>query len=84
MKSVNNLPSVKKHVIYLLLYIHFIFICFPEVLQLCKTCPNLEELDLSDSTSLTCSSVSHVVLHLNYLKHLAISRCYHIPPGCIT
>ncbi|XP_045158401.2 S-phase kinase-associated protein 2-like isoform X2 [Mercenaria mercenaria] len=55
-----------------------------EVLQLCKTCPNLRELDLSDSTSLTNDSVTHIILNLRYLEHIALSRCYHIVPGSIT
>ncbi|KAH3721142.1 hypothetical protein DPMN_064058 [Dreissena polymorpha] len=56
---------------------------FPEVQQLCKTCPNLRELDLSDSTALTNESVICIMTHLDCLEHLSLSRCYHISPGVI-
>ncbi|XP_067677623.1 S-phase kinase-associated protein 2-like [Haliotis asinina] len=49
-----------------------------DVLQLCRACPYLNELDLSDSTSITCASVHHIADHLTELEHLALSRCYHI------
>ncbi|XP_041357689.1 S-phase kinase-associated protein 2-like [Gigantopelta aegis] len=51
-----------------------------DVFQLCKACPKLKELDVSDSTALTCTTVHHVADNLSQLEHLAISRCYHIMP----
>ncbi|KAK3577927.1 hypothetical protein CHS0354_034565 [Potamilus streckersoni] len=51
-----------------------------EVKQLVKTCPNLRELDLSDSTAITCESIHLIASHLNHLEHLAVSRCYYIMP----
>ncbi|XP_052774430.1 S-phase kinase-associated protein 2-like [Mya arenaria] len=54
-----------------------------EVLQLCKTCPYLRELDLSDSTALTNTSVTSIIENLPCLEHISLSRCYHISPGVI-
>ncbi|XP_069128051.1 S-phase kinase-associated protein 2-like [Argopecten irradians] len=54
-----------------------------EVLQLVKTCSGLRELDLSDCTILTCTSIDHVANHLNRLEYLALSRCYRILPSSI-
>ncbi|OWF38166.1 S-phase kinase-associated protein 2-like [Mizuhopecten yessoensis] len=54
-----------------------------EVLQLVKTCPGLRELDLSDCTILTCSSIDHIANHLNRLEYLALSRCYRVLPSTI-
>ena len=52
--------------------------CLPDVSHLCEACPNLRELDLSDSTALTCQAVTVIANRLKQLEYLAISRCYHI------
>jgi F-box and leucine-rich repeat protein 1 (S-phase kinase-associated protein 2) len=49
-----------------------------DVLQLCTSCPRLSELDLSDSSLVTSSSVEHIVRCLPSLRYLALSRCYMI------
>ncbi|KAL3868250.1 hypothetical protein ACJMK2_041081 [Sinanodonta woodiana] len=51
-----------------------------EVKQLVKTCPNLRELDLSDSTAITSETIYLIASHLHHLEHLAVSRCYYIVP----
>ena len=48
-----------------------------DVQQLCGSCPRLSELDLSDS-QITSKSIDHIVLHLPWLRYLALSRCYNI------
>ncbi|XP_071952825.1 S-phase kinase-associated protein 2-like [Antedon mediterranea] len=48
-----------------------------KVAKLVENCPNLLDLDLSDS-SLTTESVSVIVQGLKDLKHISLSRCYDI------
>ncbi|KAK3091081.1 hypothetical protein FSP39_016993 [Pinctada imbricata] len=54
-----------------------------EVLQLCRSCSNLRELDLSDSTVLTHAALTHIEENLFDLEYLALSRCYRIPPRAL-
>ncbi|KAJ8306639.1 hypothetical protein KUTeg_017184 [Tegillarca granosa] len=54
-----------------------------EILQLCRTCPYLRELDLSDSTVITCTSLNYIMDNLNHLEYLALSRNYRIMPQTI-
>ncbi|XP_062617996.1 S-phase kinase-associated protein 2-like [Saccostrea cucullata] len=54
-----------------------------EVLQLVRTCPDLTELDLSDSTVITGLSISYIMSHLTNLQYLALSRCYRLPCNSI-
>ena len=49
-----------------------------DIQQLCGSCPHLKELDLSDATLLTASSVEHVVRGLPGLEYIALNRCYHV------
>eukprot|EP00092_Neocalanus_flemingeri_P025066 GFUD01027182.1.p1 GENE.GFUD01027182.1~~GFUD01027182.1.p1 ORF type:complete len:514 (+),score=163.99 GFUD01027182.1:108-1649(+) len=44
-------------------------------------CPNLRELDVSDSTKLTAVSLNMMVDKLRYLESLSTSRCYGISPS---
>ncbi|XP_025111094.1 S-phase kinase-associated protein 2-like isoform X2 [Pomacea canaliculata] len=55
-----------------------------DVVELCRACPDLMELDLSDATLLTCHAVLHISKHLQQLEHLALSRCYHISPRTLS
>ncbi|XP_076387670.1 S-phase kinase-associated protein 2 isoform X3 [Megachile rotundata] len=50
------------------------------VKDLVKSCPDMVELDLSDCTMLTMSTV-RCILDLSKLEHLSLSRCYGIPPS---
>ncbi|KAJ1522141.1 hypothetical protein ONE63_002452 [Megalurothrips usitatus] len=47
------------------------------IVQLVRGCPKLTELDISDATLLSTTSID-AVSRLENLEHLAISRCYHI------
>ncbi|GBP84908.1 hypothetical protein EVAR_60709_1 [Eumeta japonica] len=47
------------------------------VMSLVKSCPRLQELDLSDCPQLTEVSVK-ALSRLNSLEHLALSRCYQL------
>lgn len=55
-----------------------------DVVELCRACPDLMELDLNDATLLTCHAVLHISKHLQQLEHLALSRCYHISPRTLS
>lgn len=48
---------------------------------LLDSCPNLRELDVSDSTKLTAVSLNLMVDKLGYLESLSTSRCYGISPS---
>lgn len=48
---------------------------------LLTSCPNLRELDVSDSTKLTAVSLNMMVEKLAYLESLSTSRCYGISPS---
>jgi len=48
---------------------------------LLEKCPNLRELDVSDSTKLTAVSLNLIVEKLGYLESLSTSRCYGISPS---
>ncbi|XP_029050962.1 S-phase kinase-associated protein 2 isoform X2 [Osmia bicornis bicornis] len=50
------------------------------ITDLVKSCPDMVELDLSDCTMLTMSTV-RCILDLSKLEHLSLSRCYGIPPS---
>ena len=65
---------------YIFLYVLFII---SEILQLVKRCNNLRELDLSDSTVLTCNSIHHISHYLKRLEYIALSRCYRISPTSV-
>ncbi|XP_052102634.1 S-phase kinase-associated protein 2-like [Mytilus californianus] len=54
-----------------------------EILQLVKRCYRLRELDLSDSTVITCNSIRYLTQHLKRLEYIALSRCYRISPTTI-
>ncbi|XP_015521230.2 S-phase kinase-associated protein 2 isoform X1 [Neodiprion pinetum] len=49
------------------------------VKELVKCCPRIIELDMSDCTMLTINATQSL-LSLTKLEHLALSRCYSIPP----
>jgi len=48
---------------------------------LLNNCPNLRELDISDSTKLTSISLNMIVEKLDFLESLSTSRCYAITPS---
>ena len=49
-------------------------------MQLVKTCPDLVELDLSDSTILSAETLEHLS-KLSKIEYFSLSRCYNIPPN---
>ncbi|XP_045783188.1 S-phase kinase-associated protein 2-like [Maniola jurtina] len=53
------------------------------VTALVARCPLLIELDLSDCSRLAVASLS-ALLSLSRLEHLALSRCYLLPPHALT
>ncbi|KAI2651378.1 S-phase kinase-associated protein 2 [Labeo rohita] len=53
-----------------------------DVKAIVKTCPNLSNLDLSDSVLVTTDSFP-VLEQLSSLKHLGLSRCYQIHPASL-
>ncbi|XP_013138083.1 PREDICTED: S-phase kinase-associated protein 2-like [Papilio polytes] len=53
------------------------------VQQLVERCPRLLELDLSDCSVLSAIAVKSV-LNLSCLEHVALSRCYLLPPHVLT
>ena len=53
-----------------------------DVKQLCQSCPNLKELDLSDATMLT-HSIECISTLLKGLEYIALSRCYNIAPASL-
>ena len=63
--------------------ISYVVIFVVDVQQLCGSCPHLKELDLSDSTLLTCASVEYIAGMLRGLEYIALSRCYHIAPAAL-
>ncbi|XP_050402090.2 S-phase kinase-associated protein 2 [Patella vulgata] len=54
-----------------------------EVVALTRNCSKLKELDLSDSTVLSCQSIHIIAENMKELEHLALSRCYQIIPTTI-
>jgi F-box and leucine-rich repeat protein 1 (S-phase kinase-associated protein 2) len=50
------------------------------VRQLVTACPELVELDLSDCTTLTSETIS-IVMQLDKIEYLALSRCYGVAPS---
>ncbi|ESO92396.1 hypothetical protein LOTGIDRAFT_162707 [Lottia gigantea] len=54
-----------------------------EIMKITDRCKRLKELDLSDSTVITCLSVHLIASNLHQLEHLALSRCYSIIPTTI-
>ncbi|XP_030290557.1 S-phase kinase-associated protein 2 isoform X1 [Sparus aurata] len=54
-----------------------------DVKVLVTRCPNIHTLDLSDSTLLMADSFP-VLKQLKYLRHLSLSRCYHIHLAALT
>ena len=53
------------------------------VMQVCKTCSKLEELDVSDCRILSQTSMYAFVHYAANLKVLGISRCYSIQPTSV-
>ena len=53
---------------------------FADVRQLVAACPELVELDLSDCTTLTSETIS-IVMQLDKIEYLALSRCYGVAPS---
>lgn len=52
---------------------------FPtDVLSLCKRCPNLVELDISDAGIISSETVTYIHEYLTKLEYLAMARCYHV------
>jgi len=49
--------------------------------DLVKSCPNLRDLDVSDSSLLTPASLNTMVESLTYLESVSTSRCYNITPS---
>ncbi|XP_029371219.1 S-phase kinase-associated protein 2 isoform X2 [Echeneis naucrates] len=54
-----------------------------DVKVLVERCPDIQTLDLSDSTLLMADSFP-VLAQLKYLLHLSLSRCYHIHLAALT
>ncbi|XP_038589623.1 S-phase kinase-associated protein 2 [Micropterus salmoides] len=54
-----------------------------DVKVLVTRCPHIETLDLSDSTLLMADSFP-VLKQLKHLRHLSLSRCYHIHLAALT
>ncbi|KAM6975513.1 S-phase kinase-associated protein 2 [Tautogolabrus adspersus] len=54
-----------------------------DVTMLVTRCPQIQTLDLSDSTLLMADSF-HVLKQLKNLLHLSLSRCYHIHLAALT
>ncbi|XP_041042354.1 S-phase kinase-associated protein 2 isoform X1 [Carcharodon carcharias] len=50
-----------------------------DVETLCRRCPRITNLDMSDNTMLTPSCFS-ALQTLSHLQHLGLSRCHEIPP----
>ncbi|CAG5867164.1 unnamed protein product [Menidia menidia] len=50
---------------------------------LVERCPQIQTLDISDSTLLTTDSFC-VLKQLQHLQHLSLSRCYRIPLAAVT
>lgn len=48
---------------------------------LVESCPNLRDLDVSDSSLLTPASLNSMVEGLTYLESVSTSRCYNITPS---
>ncbi|XP_067885177.1 S-phase kinase-associated protein 2 isoform X2 [Heterodontus francisci] len=53
-----------------------------DVEALCRRCPQITNLDMSDSTMLTPSCFSSLQI-LSHLQHLSLSRCHEIPPASL-
>lgn len=49
--------------------------------DLVESCPNLRDLDVSDSSLLTPASLNTMVEGLTYLESVSTSRCYNITPS---
>ena len=49
--------------------------------DLVDSCPNLRDLDVSDSSLLTPASLNTMVEGLTYLESVSTSRCYNITPS---
>ncbi|XP_053196192.1 S-phase kinase-associated protein 2 [Scomber japonicus] len=54
-----------------------------DVKVLVERCPNIQTLDLSDSTLLMADCLP-VLAQLKHLRHLSLSRCYHIHLAALT
>ncbi|XP_077982042.1 S-phase kinase-associated protein 2-like [Glandiceps talaboti] len=54
-----------------------------DVILITLRCPNLIELDLSDSALVTPLSVQCIMERLNKLLFLALSRCYNVPAAVL-
>ena len=54
----------------------FCWLTTSDVIALCRRCPNLVELDVSDSSLITQTSVNFIHENLHRLEYLAMSRCY--------
>lgn len=52
-----------------------------DIRSLVSSCPRLVELDVSDCESLTNLSVQYIADGLEFIEHLAFSRCYSITPS---
>lgn len=52
-----------------------------DIQNLVSSCPRLVELDASDGESLTNLSIQYIADGLEFIEHLAFSRCYSITPS---
>ncbi|XP_072373631.1 S-phase kinase-associated protein 2 [Scyliorhinus torazame] len=55
---------------------------FADVSALCRRCPKITNLDMSDSTMLTPDCFA-ALQSLSHLQHLGLSRCHDIPPASL-
>ncbi|XP_072113137.1 S-phase kinase-associated protein 2-like isoform X1 [Mobula birostris] len=53
-----------------------------DVEVLCQRCPQITNLDMSDSTMLTAGCFP-ALCQLSHLQHLGLSRCHEIPPAAL-
>ncbi|KAH9523499.1 F-box protein of unknown function [Bulinus truncatus] len=54
-----------------------------DVEMVCSRCPNLQDLDLSDSTEITNVTIDLISEHLKKLQKISFSRCYALSPSCL-
>lgn len=71
-QKLGKIMKVSRYLIYIL--------TFSDVRVVATSCPNLIDLDLSDCAQLGGTCLSYLT-SLSQLQHLALSRCYSIPPA---
>ena len=56
---------------------------FSDIETLCHQCPNLRDLEISDSTDITNAAVDTISENLSNLRRISLSRCYSITPHAL-